>query len=403
MTRLQRFRAYMARMNPSGDPKAALDGGLYVPRPGRTIAEDLAKRLELEPTSTHLVLGGIGSGKTMELLRAAERLGASLSKEGDHVAYCDVSLHHDLGASKLVGVLVALAGLSLAAHAEAHEEASDPSSPLAAALTAVKRFAHGETEWVDDVALDEPMGNIELRIPGVLHPPQGELPRQLREIVPHLKAVTRAHPGGQRHAVLMFDSLDRLSSPERFREAVQHDLRVLKAAGIGVVVVGPLRFMVGAERSVVDLFDRLHLLPAEDPDQPESLSFLMEVLRRRAELLLPEAHLDRLARASGGVMRDLLALAKRAGEEAYAAGHDQIAAEDLDRAIDAFGRTLAFGLDADQLNMLRHLQRNGGFVVRGEREVSLLETRRVLLYGESRFAVHPALIPQLGAMPEITQ
>ena len=77
------------------------------------MAEDLALRLELEPGSTHLVLGGIGSGKTTELLRAQERLQKSLSEAGDHVEYIDVSLRHDLAAPTLSGVLVALAGLAL--------------------------------------------------------------------------------------------------------------------------------------------------------------------------------------------------------------------------------------------------------------------------------------------------
>jgi hypothetical protein len=71
-----------------------------------------------------------------------------------------------------------------------------------------------------------------------------------------------AYLGPGRHAVFLFDSLDRLPSPQRFRDAVEHDVRVLKAAGIGVAVVGPIRFMVGTERALTDIFD--HTLPASD-------------------------------------------------------------------------------------------------------------------------------------------
>lgn len=329
MTPLQRFRAYMARMNPVADPAQAIQQGLYVPPPGPTVAEQLARRLELEPASTHLILGGIGSGKTSELLQTKARLEGRLSEVGDHVEYIDVSRKHDLCVPELSGVLVALSGLSLA---EPTEER---------------------------------------------HKPRGA------------------------HAVFLFDSLDRLSSPERFREAVEQDLRVLKAAGIGAAIVGPIRFMVGHDRVIGDLFDHTYFQLATDPNKPEGLAFLKAVLRRRADDdILPDECLAPLARAAGGALRDLINLAKLAGNEAYAAGHDPIAREDVDRAIDAFGRNLAVGLDAMQVATLKHLQHQGGFVVRGERELSLLETRRVLLYSGSRWVVHPALAPLLDAVPE---
>jgi hypothetical protein len=160
--------------------------------------------------------------------------------------------------------------------------------------------------------------------------------------------------------------------------------------------------MVGTDRALADLFDYTHFVPSTDPANPKRLHFLTQVLRRRADPdFLDDAHLEPIARASGGVMRDLLALAKRAGEMAYASGHDRITDHDISRAIDAFGRTLAIGLDDEQVKKLRHLQRKGRFVVRGEQELSLLETRRVLLYGDSRFAVHPSLAPLLDAMPEV--
>ena len=97
-------------------------------------------------------------------------------------------------------------------------------------------------------------------------------------------------------------------------------------------------------------------------------------------------------------MRDLLSLAKRAGEEAYVAGLTTITKENVATAVDAFGRALAIGLDDDAVGKLRHLRDGKGFVLRGEAEVSLVETRRVLLYPEARWAVHPTLTPLLEAM-----
>lgn len=51
MTRLERFRGYMARLNPAGSALKAVRDGLYVPRPGRSAADEIAARLELDPTS----------------------------------------------------------------------------------------------------------------------------------------------------------------------------------------------------------------------------------------------------------------------------------------------------------------------------------------------------------------
>ncbi len=149
MTRLQRFRAYMARMNPVADPALAIREGLYVAPPGRSVAEDLATRLELEPASTHLVLGGIGSGKTSELLRAVERLNASLPEAGDHVEYVDVSRDHDLGVPRrLTGVLVSLAGLALIRQVSQRIK-KKPKSQLAAAIEDLQSYARGKSESQD--------------------------------------------------------------------------------------------------------------------------------------------------------------------------------------------------------------------------------------------------------------
>jgi hypothetical protein len=100
-------------------------------------------------------------------------------------------------------------------------------------------------------------------------------------------------------------------------------------------------------------------------------------------------------------LRDLIALAKRSAEEAYAAGHPTITLQDVTRASEAFGRSLALGLDDDQLKILKAVAESGAFVVRGERELSLLETRRVLLYPGTRWAVHPTLVGLIAKIPEM--
>ncbi|MDI3283676.1 hypothetical protein [Polyangium sp. 15x6] len=404
MTRLQRFRAYMARMNPVADPETALREGLYVDPPGRTVANALATRLELEPTSTHLVLGGIGSGKTSEVLRAAARTKGSVADAGDLVEYCDVSRFHDVQSESWTGVLTALVGLSLA---DACRGLVPPKTPEAAAVRAVRHYAHGRTRrrFPDDdfdfsIAHDD--GSVTEHVAGVLKAPDKPLPDELAGVAAHIRLLKNACLGEHKQAIFLFDSLDRLADPERFREAVEDDLRALKSVGIGVVVVGPIRFMAGVDRAIANLFDETHYHLAAEPARPEGHDFLVEVLRRRAgSEMLPDACLEPLARASGGVLRDLISLAKRAGEEAYAFGNDYVTPEDVARAADAFGRALAVGLDDAQVKLLRHIRKTGGFVIRGERELSLIETGRVLLYEGPRWVVHPTLAPLLDAMPEV--
>ena len=60
-----------------------------------------------------------------------------------------------------------------------------------------------------------------------------------------LQQFLAVRPGPARIAIILFDSLDRLPEPTVFKTLVEDDIKALKAAGIGVVVVGPVRFMVG--------------------------------------------------------------------------------------------------------------------------------------------------------------
>lgn len=396
----------MARMNPVADPGRAIREGLYVAPPGSSVAEQLAMSLELEPASTHLVLGNIGAGKTTVLLKAEERLRERLADVGDHAEYIDVSQKHDLGSGRLSGVLVALVGVALVGRLKMRLK-SPPERSLKESMRAINRYAYKHTKWVspeDYYADDGPPDDwnddrVLVSVPGVLVAPEPPIPNDLEELIPHLLALRATDQNA--HAIFLFDSLDRLPGPERFLEALQYDLRVLKTAGIGVVIVGPTRFIPGHDRAITDLFDQTHFQLPPDPNRAEGLAFLKDILRQRASAdLLPDECLEPIARASGGVLRDLIQLAKLAGNVAYAAGHDPIMGDDVARAIDIFGRDLAVGLDDEQVKKLKHLQRGRGFVVRGERELSLLETRRVLLHDRSRWTVHPALAPLLDAIPE---
>ena len=70
---------------------------------------EIALRAELEPASSQLVVGGIGTGKTTELLVAADEI----EKVDDTYArYVDVSVRHDLRQMD-DGILLIIAGVEL--------------------------------------------------------------------------------------------------------------------------------------------------------------------------------------------------------------------------------------------------------------------------------------------------
>jgi len=164
--------------------------------------------------------------------------------------------------------------------------------------------------------------------------------------------------------------------------------------------VGPVRYSLGSDRSIRDLFDAVYVVPTVDTRSTEGQQFLSSVLRMRdIESVLPDAVLPTLVEASGGVIRDLVTLAQRAGEEAYSRGHDPVHDDDVGSAVSALGDSLAFGIDDAGLRILQAIDETGDFVIRGERELALVDQRRVLNLGTGAWRIHPALLPKLRAIP----
>ncbi|MCC6877750.1 MAG: hypothetical protein IT378_25800 [Sandaracinaceae bacterium] len=412
MSRLKRFRELMRTLDPSGDPKLAIERDWYIERPeGMGVAQQVASRLELEPWSRHLIVGGIGSGKTTELLRINAALGEA-RQAGDVASYVDVAAQTRLDRVGC-GTLVALAGTQLGAKAQRRARLAKEELPATVTKVAqwFAEFAHGyevesqppsDEEWealdVDDGGEYEPP--LMERVPGVLSP-EPPIDETLRPAVAKLKVLRAAATPHDGHCAFLFDSLDRTKDPDAFITAIKDDVRVLQRAEIGVVVVGPLRFRYGEDRRIVDLFDDVHFLPEIPPTDKTGRTFLTDILAKRApDDILPRGPRVAIARGSGGVLRDLVAIAKGAAREAYGAGADAISLEHVEQAIDQHGRVLAVGLDGEQVKALRKVRDKGTLVVRGPREITLLETRRVLDYGRGRFVVHPALAPLLDAMTE---
>jgi hypothetical protein len=382
----------MARVNGAADPADAIAQGFYI-SPRDSLALRIAARLDLQPASAHLVVGGVGSGKTTQLLITRDALRA---EHPDALAiYVDVSQHQDLDRLQ-PGSLLALAGLTLC----------DAAAPSAAGSALRKSFQEWATGWLEDVYPPgpEPEDMGQVWVPGVVIPPPAPLMPDVERKRAELGHFIAQAFAGRTPIVLLFDSLDRMSDLVGFQRVARQDVAALSSLGIGLVLVGPLRHLYGLERQVTEHFDYLYRQPAVDVVQDEAgQRFLFEILRRRAPVdILPDVACARLVHFSGGVLRDLLRLAHQAGDEAYVDGADSIEVVHVHRAADAFGRSLMLGLDDDAIQELQQLRATGHFVQTSEQDLALLITRRILDYQDSsgglRHAVHPTLEPLLASM-----
>lgn len=355
----------MGRFEPSGDPRDAVERGFYVPRPGRSLAEQLAARFELKPSASHLLMGGVGSGKTTQLLVARDRLAAT----GDvNAIYVDASLWIEPN-HVTSDDLLAVVGIELGKQLSSFE----------------KLKFEGELNMLRQY-LDTPLSHA-TGFAGVV----GSLLQKLR--------------ADRAHHVLLIDSLDRMSDLERFAELVDEAISKLRSLGIGIILIGPLTALYGIRRAALDRFDRTWHLPTVDVhNDAEGHRFLLDVLRSRdAHRLISDPAAERLAGLSGGVLRDLIALTQAAGEEAYVDGADHVSTLHVEAAAEIFGRKHLVAIDSQQLAVLQRVRTKGTFVQTSEKDLALLATRRVLEYsdGHARFAVHPTIEPLLAQIPEV--
>ena len=384
--RLERYRGVRARLDPSGDPLAAMATS-YVELP-RSVSSRITAELALSPAGSHLLIGGVGSGKTTELLAVQTQL--TEIDEDIRGLYLDVSKQHDI-ARMVPGAIIVQAGLALAGAL-----GNDPA--LEFATKQLDELAHGY--WAA-YELDE--GSDDYRVPGILISPEQVEDNVQRALAPLERLIAALHTTHS-HLVVLLDGLDRMTDMPAFDQLVSHDIKAMTGIGIGVVLVGPLRALYGLDRTMAQRFDSLHYQPWVDVAQsPEAHEFLADVLKRRVPTdVFGEGGIQTLVAASGGVVRDLLTLAQSACVEAYIDGADQVGPTEVAAAIDTFGRKHLQGLRPPELDILQRVRTTGSFLHTSEDDLALLMTRRVLEYrdgGPVRYAVHPTierLLAELG-------
>src|ERR1017187_1088291 len=395
--RRELYRPFLERLNPIASSLNVLAEGLIVapdhdPRdtgePPIHVA--FANTAELTRGSQMALVGGIGSGKTTELLLTQKVLG----RHADAVnIFVDMADYTDLSEVS-PGAVLAVAGFEIYSHLT--KSARGPTREATAAHTRLRALAIARTAWVDprDRGDEMPDDIVPVQVPGLMRlrfPPLRGKVKEAKDLLFSI-ASQLVETGSQ--ITLLVDGLDRLIRPEPFREFAEQDLQALRGTKISVIIVAPLLFLYDKSRFLQDYFDPVKHIPAAAAD-PQHSDFLRKILQRRgAPDLMDRAEITSIAKYSGGVLRDLLTLARSSAEYAYRDGEDHISRRHVNAAIKQIGNRYLAGLGNTQKRLLRSLIEDGEFPIENSTARELLVSRQVLEYfkgGVDYFAVHPAL------------
>jgi hypothetical protein len=394
----------MKAFNPTAPAHLVIKAGLVYEDLHLFLFRNLGGRADLEPGSQQLLVGGIGSGKTTELLLA----GRWLHQQGNALPiYIDITSETDLSGLNS-GSLLASFGMHLAKRLfvdyEVRTQENEKTKKIKETYRKINEYAYGKQiqrwvpsanlDWSDDDFPDPGEGYYVIeKVPGKLKPPLPALRRDIREIREPLEELLAAARDVHKDIVVIFDGLDRLLDPIKFWSVVNQDLRLFRSLKVSILATAPISvlFGVGVGQSVSDHFDRVHHLAviASDPGH----GFLQSVLEKRGGYqILSKADADSVCRYSGGVLRDLISLARDAAEEAYISEHDSVTCEDVEKVARQLGTGYLRGLGPEAIKTLLHLETSKSFQVDQPANVELLVTRRVLEYSSTDFRVHPALL-----------
>ncbi|MDP2999839.1 MAG: hypothetical protein Q8N47_20290 [Bryobacterales bacterium] len=393
------YRPFLERLTAIASPRALADSGdLIVPRdhdpldagqPPIHVA--FANAAELSRGTQMALVGGMGSGKTTELL-LTHRI---LSRHTDAVnVFVDLADFTDLNELN-TGAILATAGMRL--FLQLKKSGKEPSEEVKSAYTKLRELALGKTTWVSvdySVDYDEESDEIRVEVPGLMKLRFPALRREVKEVKQLLETIASPLLENDAQITLLIDGLDRLIKPERFREFAEQDLQALKGTKMTVIVVAPLLLWYDKSRFLQDSFDLVKHLPAAATGPGDS-AFLRQILERRGALeLMDRAEVAAIAKYSGGVLRDLLTLARSAAEYAYRDDEDRIVRRHVQAAVRQLGNRYLVGLGKSHIRMLRRLAENDEFPIEDSTAKGLLVNRQVLEYfsrGREYFAVHPAL------------
>jgi hypothetical protein len=394
------YRPFLERLNPAL-PGVIDAQGLIVPPehdprdPDQSpIHVAFANTAELSRGAQMALVGGIGSGKTTELRLTLKQL----ERHPDAInLYMDLAEMTDLNEINPGAILIAI-GLRLY---QKLKKADKQTSEIKQAYSKLQELARGKTKWVPpyDGEEDYDDGLVPVHVPALLKPRFPAIQRTVAEVRDLVFEIAMPLVEAEAQITVLIDGLDRLIRPERFREFAEQDLRALRDAKISIIVAAPLLLWFDKSRFLQDYFEDVKHIPAAISG-PEQSDFLNQVLRKRgAADLMAEHEIAEVCRFSGGVMRDLITLARTSAEAAYRDDKDRVGTEHTASAIRQLGKRYLVGLGNAQRKMIRNLIENEEFLVENLLSKQLLVNRQVLEYFNGQrdfFAVHPALAKMLA-------
>jgi hypothetical protein len=389
--RLKFFRRLMSAFEGTSNPQRAVERGFYVNLPNNPIGE-ITGRVALRPSSVHLLFGGIGSGKTTQLLLTQQALN---ELEDIKAIYVDVSLVTDISDLKS-GALIAIAGLELI-----NILGSSSSSDLKNFKEIIKKAAYGYTEYIPiDMTAMSWSKPREVNYKGLISTEN----RENRESISlAFSALSQAAISTtKKEIIFLFDGLDRLSKSKTFINSALDDVIEINKTGVGSILVGSIVIPYSERAYIAEITGYSYFLPYLDAlENVEAKQFFIEIFKVRD----PENFIDQDAREllifhSGGVLRDLMSLCQASIEEAYMDGSDLITAQHANQAILALARSKVIGLTDANINTLRKVMTEKSFSPRTSEDFDLLLTGHILeyRYPRQRFVVHPILVPLIESM-----
>ena len=403
--RLKFFRRLMSAFEGTSNPQRAVERGFYVNLPNNPI-EEITGRVALRPSSVHLLFGGIGAGKTTQLLLAQQALN---ELEDIKAIYVDVSLFTDIS-NLQSSSLIAIAGIELI---KILDEYNIRASNIDDIKRMFEKVLDGNNETVTRYILASPQS----RFPAI-----GGIPKASVRQVPANHGFTTTEKRESRVSILqafdkisriikekttekiifLFDSLDRLKETKTFVESALDDVIEIRKYEIGSILVGSIVTPYTERVSIAEIAGKFDFLPYLDVlENAEVLHFFTEIFKARdpQSFIAPDAR-ELLIFHSGGVLRDLMSLSQTAIEEAYMDGSDLITEGHANQAISAIERSKIIGLTDSSIEILSKVMTENSFSPRTSEDFELLLTGHILeyRYPRRRFVVHPILAPILEKM-----
>jgi len=398
--RLKFFRKLMSAFEGTSNPQRAVESGFYVNLPNNPVGE-ITGRVALRPSSIHLLFGGIGSGKTTQLLMTQTALNGL---EDIKAIYVDVSLVTDISDLKS-GALIAIAGIELI---KILGNVEKPELQKFKQVIEKSAYGYSETKSVPAV-LSVPFLNLTTlaTTQQVTTHHKGLLSQEKKEkrslILKAFSGLNKAvREMTKKEIIFLFDSLDRLSKSEIFIDSALDDVVEINNVGSGVVLVGSVATMYEERESISGIEGYSYFLPYLDViENVEAQYFFADVLtvRDTENSINSELRLFLISK-SGGVLRDLMSLCQAAIEEAYVDGSDQITGHHANQAVLAMARSKLIGLTDSNMDVLRKVMTEESFSPRTSEDFELLLTGHILEYRHprQRFVVHPILVPLIERM-----